>query len=493
MAEHGSSNPTRPRPAWAATGLVAVLAAVAASGQPATSQPASGPTSQPAATAPATAAATQPDDADVARLIRQLGADEGTDRDAAQQQLVDRGTIAEDALTAAAARDPDPEVRARSAAALGQIRDHLAYGPTLLTIHDDSGDPAAVLKEIGRQAQVKLVGVWNGAVARPDQRLTLDVDRRPFWDVMTDVCRQLNVCPLSADPPNSSTMRLFPANNRNWLTGDSPHQVVGPFWVGVTALHRLSSVEWPGATTNDTFFARLMVCPEPKLVVTQISPLTVREATDDAGHSLLPPPAVAHLARPGWRAVPSAASRGPVRTVEAWLQYPADHPGRRIVTLAGDLNVTLAQGSQRFEAADVMTRPTVVQPLPGVAVRVSAVRSGPAYYQVTVECGRAGMADARWAAMTNRVSDLAVEDAAGRRLTPVQWTVDVGNSDQVFKATAVFSKNAPVNLLMNRMAAAGVPAAAPPQPGDPARVIWNVAARFKVVTVPVAFHDLPMP
>ena len=470
---------------WAGACTVAMATAAVAVAQLAPSPPA-----PPAATQPS---ATQPADAVVATLIRQLGADEDADRRVAAQQLVDLGATVVDALRAAADHDADLDVRTGSAAVLAQIRDRDANGPTLITLHVQGGDVPAVLKQIGDQAHADISDVIPNFGGAARSALTLDADRKPYWDVLADVCGQLNVCPQLSDAPNHATVRLFPTN-RNWMT-HGPHQVVGPFWVGVAGLDRQSWVDLSGPPLSyDTFMARLIVFPEPKLVVTQVSPLTVREAVDDAGNSLVPT-----AVGPAGRLAARSAARMPARTVEARLRYPAGHPGHRIVTLAGDLTVTLAQGAQRFEADDVMGRPTVTRPLPGVKVRVAVARQGISGYSVTVECGRDGLADPQWYAMTNRIYDLTVEDGAGHVLaSPAWWNVDAGNSDTVFKATGMFSRQAAGNLLVNRLPAAvagnpPVAAAAVPIIGEPQRVVWNVAARFKVVTLPVAFHDLPMP
>jgi hypothetical protein len=454
-----------------------------------TTGPASGPTTGPATTRAATS--TKPADAGVAALIHQLGADDANDRDAAQRELVELGETATDALRWASDHDPDAEVRSRSAGALWQIRDRAANGATPVTLHVHDAPLPTVLKELGLQARAEITQAYVLA-ARP-ATVTIDADRRPFWDVMADLCTQAGVCPMpQLESPNHSKLLLYPTS-RNWLA-KGPHQVVGPFCVGVAGLDRMTSVDLSGPPLNyDTFMARLIVLPEPKLVVTQVSPMVVREATDDAGNSLVPPTQAAMVRALGRL---NLGGRVPVRMVEARLRYPADHPGKRIVTLAGDLAVTLAQGAQRFEADDVLGRPRVTRPLPGVKVRVSVARQG-AGFVVTVDCARGGMADAQWYAMTNRVNDLSLEDAAGHPLMQSYgWEYDQANSDAAFKASSTFICRNPAgaNLLVNRLGVAANPAAvAPPPPGDPARVVWNVADRFKVVTLQVAFHDLPMP
>ncbi len=474
----------RPTSIWIVGCAVTLAAGALALGEPAT-----GPSTAPAATQ---AVATQPADADVVALIRRLGADDEADRANAQQQLVDLGSTATDELRRAADHDADLEVRNRANAALAQIRDRDANGPTLVSLHVHQANLTSVLAELSRQAHAEVAQAYVTVAGRAGgPMVTLDADRQPFWEVLADVCGQANVCPLpQLETANRNRLLLYPTS-RNWLA-KGPHQAAGAFCVGVAEVARMTSVDLAGPPlTNDWFTVRLIVFPEPKLVVTQVSPLALREATDDAGNSLVPPAPAGLM-----RAMVRMGGRMPLRTVDTRLKYPSDHPGHRIATLAGDLAVTLAQGAQRFEADDVLGHPHVTRPLPGVKARVSMARQGLGF-AVTVELARDGMADAQWYAMTNRVNDLSLEDAAGRPLTPpYAWIYDASNSDATFKATGTFSRQVAMgaNLLMNRMGVAANPNAAPAAPpGEPVRIVWNVAARFKVVTVPVAFHDLPMP
>jgi hypothetical protein len=465
-------------------GAAAVLLAAATTAPDAPVVP---PTTQPS-TAPA-APPVADDPGGTVALIHRLGADEEEDRAAAQRQLVALGDAAVDALRRAADADPDPEVRSRAAAALAQIRDRAVNGPTLVTLRLTRAAPADALADLGRQAHADITSLGGGPFVAAGRSVTIEANRRPFWDVLADVCGQLDACPSLGDPSGPGSIRLL-STPRSWIAS-APHQVVGPFWVGVSGLYRSSSVDLSGPpVADDQFFARLIVFPEPKLTVTQVSPLTVREAVDDAGNSLLPT-ATAALTRPFGRTF----GRLPVRTVEARLHYP-QQPGRRITTLAGDLSITLAQGAQRLEVDNVTGSPTVTHALPGVSARVGVSPASTGQYDVTIECRRAGLADGQWFAMTARVNDLTVEDAAGRALTPLGgWTADSGNSDVSFKATRTFARQSIANVLANGLAAAGGgnAVAGPAPAGEPRRVVWTVADRFRIVTVPVAFHDLPMP
>ena len=193
-------------------------------------------------------AQTQPTSApaapDVAHLIQQLGSDSAQDRDAAQNQLVDLGPTVIPALKKAVTDDDDPEIRSRASAAISQMKDRESNDVSLITIHKKEGGVNDVLNDIAAQAHAQFVGYGPGMnVAVPGRTLTVDADHKPFWDVMTDVCTQLNMCPV-LDTPGKNAMRLFTAP-RNWIA-QSPHQIVGPYWIGVAGMNRTRNIDLMG-------------------------------------------------------------------------------------------------------------------------------------------------------------------------------------------------------------------------------------------------------
>lgn len=469
------------------------------------------PTSAPAATGPATTraatrAATRPSPA-VLDLIRRLGGDDQQDRDAAQQRLVavaEEDPAVVDALRQAAADNPDPETRGRAAAAIALIRDHDANDATPITLHLTHASAADAFAQLGKQARAEFGSMLPGMplIAGPggpaNRTVTIDADRQPFWVVMADACTQLGLCPMR-DMPGRNRIRLFPtAAGRNWMTA-APHQIVGPFWVSAVGLSRSKSITLVGdrPTTDDQFWARFVVFAEPKLVVTQMSGFNLVEATDDAGNNLLPPPSAAPAAAAAFGGVLSLRSaRYDPRTAEARLAYPPENPGKRIALLRGEVAVTLGQDVHRLEAENLLaTVATITRPLPGCVVRLGLSKPAglAANYSATLQVTRDGMADAQWYAMVNRFNDIVIEDADGRPLTCYSWSLDSpDNGEQTVKGTGMFTRTMFSSSPVNRAAAAG-PVAVPQTVGEPARLVWNVVSRFKTVTVPVTFKDLPMP
>jgi len=415
----------------------------------------------------------------VDNLIKQLGSDSAQDRDSAQKQLVDLGQTAIPALKKAADDNDDPEIRSRAAAALAQFKDLDANGVSLITLHMQNAPVQDVLNALGTQSHAVLLmtnRIMGGAPA--NTTVTLNADRKPFWDVMSDVCNQLNVCPM-LELSNKNTMQLM-ATPRNWMA-QSPHQVVGPFRINVAGLFRIRSIDLLGPEqVEDQFAVRLQIVPEPKLSVTQMSEFVVKEATDDAGHSLLPhaqATAISHMLH---------SARQLNHTIESRLAYPPEGAGKRIAILRGEVNVMLAQDVQQFQVEDVLGTPKVINPIPGCKIQATVTRQGTEMFRVNMQCTRENLTDDQWSAMFNRMNDLSLEDADGHALTGFTTNTQMasdGNASS-FTATTLFTRSMMGGLPVNRQL---------PKTGDPKKLTWNVATSVKPVVIPVTFKDLPMP
>ncbi len=436
-----------------------------------------------------TASSTTQPTTHVDQLIRQLGSEDSNDRDAAQKQLVGLGAAAVTSLKKAADHDDDLEIRSRAAAALSQINAHELFDASLITLHLKDAVGQDALAAIAGQAHAQFTGTVIGMPAGGPMRklINLDADQKPFWDVMADVCRQMNTCP-GLDTPTKNTLRLAPIP-RNWFL-ECPHQIVGPYWVGVAGISRMRSIELMGPqVVDDQFNIRFIVYPEPKLAVTQISEFDLKEAADDAGNSLLPtaPPIVVPAAAMGIGMVLGGPARSPrqtPRTVGTRLTYP-DHPGKRIAVLRGNVVVTLAEGVQQFVVDDLMGKMTQSNPVGRCQIKIATQHNNPELYTVVIECTRDGMADEQWQAMQSRVNDITLEDADGHALTPFFFQPTELSNSSTFKGQALFSKNIYSSQLLNRQVTG--------KTGDARRLTWNIPTRLRPVTVPVNFNDLPMP
>jgi hypothetical protein len=410
----------------------------------------------------------------IAGLIRQLGSEQWQDRETAQQQLIALGPAAVEALTKAAeADDADPEVRSRAAAALVAIREQDVDGPSLLTIHFKNAAVQQVLDSIAAQAHTQFN--TESLLVPQQQTLTIDADRRPFWEVMEKVCADLGVAPTYEDR-NSSQILLQPTP-QNWLT-KAPHQVIGPYAISVIDVHRARRVDLTGTqAVDERFGVQMILFAEPKVTVTQLSHLDLRSATDDAGNSLVPAGADAASAR--------AMNYGPTRSgqqIDVPLRYP-DHPGTKIATLRGALQVGVGQNIQRFQVDELFGALKVTHALSGRGIEVQANKAAGDTYTITVTLKRGSLPHDQWLAMTNQVANIYLEDADEHRMSVAGWSGS--GSDDEYKFTGHYRR-------MQFAARFGQPVG-PRRLGEPTRLVWEVPTKVKVVAVNVEFRDLPMP
>ncbi len=435
-----------------------------------------------AATTPASQPATSPAVKAVAidHLIEQLGSDNADERDSAQQQLVDLGASAAPSLQKAADTSSDPEIRSRAAAALAQMKEQDSNAASIVTLHLKDTPLQEALDAIGKQAHAEIRSQLHFSQKSQPPTLTLDIDRKPFWDVMAEVCTIAHATPMLENHHNG-VIRLLPAV-RNWMS-DSPHEVAGPFWINVTGLKHLQTVDTEGATErNDEFTLSMNVLPEPKLSVCRLSPVHLTQAIDDAGNSLI---LKTNPAASAGAPFLSHISTGPSHRIDCALSYP-QHPGKTIVNLTGEITASLGQDTKDFCIDDVLGTPTVTNPITQCVIHGTVSRQGADLCQLTLQCTRNGASDDQWSALINTLDAISLEDADGKPLTGFQPTLSAGGSLETdFTATRLFSRSTFVAMTGGARQIT--------KTGEAKKLIWSLPTKIKSVVVPVTFKDLPMP
>jgi hypothetical protein len=138
-----------------------------------------------------------PDDADVRALLDKLASDDWVERHDAQARLAAMAEAAEPTLRRASRDSKDAEVAARCDAALAQICEDRLIGATPITLRGDAITPQAAVAEIARQMNLALEpkdpNLWHRDLAP----LSLELERRPFWEVMRELRAQ---CGLDVEP-----------------------------------------------------------------------------------------------------------------------------------------------------------------------------------------------------------------------------------------------------------------------------------------------------
>src|SRR5687768_4934594 len=180
----------------------------------------------------AAAGADEPAD-EAERLVTELSAEDGAQRDRAQARLIELGEPALPVLNRLLAEGGDPEAQARAEDAIKQIQAANPNTPTLVTVHL-TGTPQEAFAELGRQAGVEL-GVWPPWMFKTvkSSRVTVNLDREPFWSAMRTLCELSGG--VSVDRAGDLEQIILTGRD-GW--GRRPASSDGPFLMTVNSVSR---------------------------------------------------------------------------------------------------------------------------------------------------------------------------------------------------------------------------------------------------------------
>ena len=241
------------------------------------------------------------------------------------------------------------------------------------------------------------------------QKVTIDVDRQPFWVAMRDLASKSGVELRRVERRHAADAR-----RRGDEHGGRP-VYSGEFLIVANTLTRNQTVQLTNdgaGKTDDNFGLQLTAFAEPKLRVLRAGNMVkLEEATDDKGNSLVPGPNAA----PRYYGYYSGAG--------AWhlfanLQYPKD-PGTRITKLRASTTFTVQTRSQKVEVNNLPSVKEHVQMAGGTRVTIHEFKKvGDSQYQLRIAIGQdaaGGNANGLWEQMQNSIhTRLRVLDAAGR-------------------------------------------------------------------------------
>jgi hypothetical protein len=242
---------------------------------------------------------------EIARWIRELGAKDFQMREKAMKALEDAGQPAVKALTEAAL-STDPEVQRRAKALLEQIEINGAVAPTLVALRlRDVPVPDAVEK-LAKQSRLKLNLVPQQGPGRQQleqKRISLDVQRVPFWEALERLCEAAN---LTYGATGVTTLQL------QSLEGATlprvPTAFSGSFRLRVTGMHYFRNLSFVGAagavqggpvggqpvaiaagapSRQEQLTVNIDVVPEAHVRILSLGALEMSAAEDENGQSLM--------------------------------------------------------------------------------------------------------------------------------------------------------------------------------------------------------------
>lgn len=446
---------------------VAVLCATGVSLVAQTTRPASQPTTGPT-TVPATEPATAPaamnfPPAD--EVLKQLASDDRRERRKAQDLLVHGGEDGRPFVLELIRQATTPEARKNAEAALAQIDQNRLVGPSYITLHVKDAAPRDVFAELSKQCHAPLLtypdNLWDQG---PWQKLTLDVDRQPFWEVMPQICQKIGV-----------DFRPFQFGMRLMRTGGMQMQgmlqIQGPFLIVANQITRTQTRHLGGANVAQSQFGlNLTVYAEPKITVLRTAGnVKIDEATDDHGNSLIAPENAARNFWGGYAGVGGWALYAPMR-------YPDKNPGTRIVKFKGSTTFIIQTKMQTLELQNVLALHETTRTVNGVQLTFKELKKQGDVYQLQVRLGQPSFGGAEWQQLVDGLQNrLQLQDAEGRPFDH-RGMSSSGTNDSL-DMTLDFARS--------------------PRPdgktqGEASKLVWEIPLETKEVNVPIEFHDLPL-
>ena len=435
------------------------------------------PATRPLAVEPTAAAA-------VDRLAADLASDDWRTRERARATLVAMGGPATEAVERLAATSGNDETRAAARAVLRQIAEDKRIGTSYVTLHLAKATPRKAFEALAAQAGTVLKAfpdeMWE-QFGQPT--VHLDVDRQPFWVAMRDLCRQTGIDLTLVD----GKPRLTSTGGGSSRIAARQAAVAGAFLIVPVGanLSRSVTYEVDDPPVAEDFSIQFLAFPEPKLNVLRVTQgMTLREAVDDKGNSLLPEPPKADGAAGQQPAGQDELdlSAGTVGDgsfmLHAQFRRPKE-PGGRLVRLRGTVGFQLQVESQTIEVRDLLKARDAARTVNGTRVVFhDLMRKDKEQYLL-------------------RLTAYATPDAAGWEefeQSMHQRMKVLDESGQALDAAGADTTNAADGKV--EMTLTFTPSHRPDdnrQSGEPTRLTWDVPTKTRDVIVPFEIRDLKLP
>jgi hypothetical protein len=419
---------------------------------------------------------------DMDAWIAQLTSDDWKQRQDAMEKLVALGDDALPRLTKLADSADDGEVRTRAAAAIRQIEDNRIAGTSLITLKMVDVPVAQALAEIARQARAPIMTEPANLLSQKNlKRVSLNVDHRPFWDVMQNLCAQAELEVTGVSRHGREVGLGLTRGGTDWM--DKPIVLGGPLLIRADRLIRVSTAHLkpPGEVTEE-FTISLSVFAEPKLRVLDYSAtLRLEEVVDEKGNSLIPP---ADNNIPANVDVFGNTREGSTSHWEigATLHHPKG-AGKRIVKFRAST------------ALQVQTRAAVLElPLAGSknaartvgGLRLTVKNLDPARCDMTIY--RDGRSDAEWYGVRMQLyaGEAQLLDDKGQIVARSQSGLEADESpdSQRLDLRMRFAKESEDQNKEARKK---------PASAEASRLVWTFPLETRELVIPFELHDLPVP
>jgi len=405
--------------------------------------------------------ATSPASAKLADWPRELSEIDWRQRQAATAELVGLGADADPLLRSLLGLDLNEETRKNVDLARQRIRDQILFGPSPITLHVNNAPAAEVFASIARQCSAPLPTMPEGLWKEPNwPKLTLDCDRKPFWQIMRDLGSRLGIDYLSSEPQE---IRITRGSRRS----SDGMAITGAFLFTVNSL-----------VARNRMTIEMAVYGEPKIAVLRTIDLQVAKALDDQGKPLLP-----QTGRFGGRRGFGGGFGGFGRRNfnigrQPYLifQRPADGVAK-IGRLQGNMTLVLQRESDTWEILDPLEMPPSTRVVDSFPVTLEGFNPGGGdTYELQISVPYAFMVVGVQEEVAELIRrNLRVLDAAGHALS--SGAVDTRASNEGTEFLVDFARTTLPNGAKS---------------GRPAKLIWEIPTATRNLVVPFDFKDVPI-
>ena len=334
---------------------------------------------------------------------------------------------------------------------------------TLVTLH---------LKDVPfRAAMEKLLETTHGSLRAPaedflkaygEKKVTLDLNRQPFWEALRQLCEQAEVSPESGE----ADLLMF-GDQGEWAA--RPRIVAGPFMLQAVSAS-ISAQGWLGRVPR---FApvqcnlKLSILAEPNASAIRIDAIRVTEAVDDAGGAI-PVLPTSKVLQPRFRN----------RWCSPDIHLQAGADAHAIARIKGEIDIAVETKSSMMEFRGIgMTAEAEQQVGPLHCTLKSRLVEASCEVDIEFSDPRKdpALCEPIWSDM--RMTWPVLTDASGR---PFAFGSSRGGG-------GAFSVSSNMTFIWR------TPKGLKDRPQLPLKVVWRIPTQSKIVKLPFEFKDLPLP
>ncbi len=343
---------------------------------------------------------------------------------------------------------------------------------TPITLKMESVHPKDVFEELSKQTGV-VVKVWpenlwnqNYGPNGPPTSVTIDVDQKPFWEAMEEICTETHLYP--ANMGNNDALIL------QWRGGDA----TGPFGkkpvsasengtVVASSIQRSHTIDFNAADPKPVRTCGINIegYVDPRLRIASYSTHpNIEKAEDENGNSILPaqqdPNQSMNQVYTSWQ----------IGNIFIPLDYDPEK-SHKLATLKGSIKVTAAGAVEKLELDDLGNANGTVKELAGRKITFEDIKVEDKSFSVKMTIVREGMSNEEWGSLfQNIIRSVKVETSSGRKL---DLGGGGGGSDKqvTYTLSTTWSED-----------------------DDKAvKLLWDIPTKFQDMEIPFEFKDLTLP